>query len=181
MKNTSKIILVITFLLGVWWWRYTPDSLSIVSAMELTDQGISYDAVSYELKWQNELSEYGGNIHEIVKEYNKIVPFNTHHTVITTGDFSDPGKVEIKPLGRGGHTSWRAKSPPSGKLIVLHLVPKNTSIYEKIQGLGEGQKVSFFGYEETDGYVQNSSQLAYSFGSKSHGHILFLVTDIQFK
>ena len=64
-------------------------------------------------------------------------------------------------------------------LKVLHLVPKDLAICKEIQKLKHGQVASIIGHEETDNRVESSDARSYSFGSKSYGHILFLVTAIQ--
>lgn len=167
--------------LGIWWWKYTPSAASILRSMTVNAEGFSHNKVQYELEWQEGESEYSGMINQIAAQYNKRAPFNTHHVVVTTEDFSNPDKVKINAMSRFGHVSWLMQSGVKGTLRVLHLVPKDGVVLKKIQALKKGQEVSFVVQEETDGFVPNSKDRGYSFGSKSSGHILVWVTDVRVK
>ncbi len=174
-----KFVIAALLILGGWWWMRAPGAQSIMKAVKTEDSALVYRSTRYEVEWDAEEKTYSGDVHELAEDYNSAVPFNTHDLILTTEDYSNPERVKINPL-RHGHTTWLYKVPAAqGDLKVLHLVPKDLAICKKIQMLEHGQVASIIGQEETDNRVESSDARSYSFGSKSYGHILFLVTDVQ--
>ena len=89
----------------------------------------------------------------IEEVFNKFAPFNTHQVLITTGDFSDPPKVQVK----NGDIKVTLEPDVKGDVSILHLVPKGLFGLENLRGLQVGDKIKIIGYEEADGIVNASN------------------------
>lgn len=178
MPQAAKIAGTLCVLGGIaWFFLRSPSPTSIVQATDISDTQMLYQGVRFDTQWQDN-TIHQGDVQQIVSEYNSYAPMNTHHLVLTTGDYSDPEKVKIQPL-RKGHTSWRFKSHPQGSLKVLHLIPKNLKALAALERIEVGQTLSFVGQEEEDNRIPNSGGGYFSGGSKSSGHYLFLLHSVQ--
>lgn len=178
MPNSLKLMIVFGVTALLWLVMKPPSASSIQKKMLIQDGAISYKGVEYLVDWEDDVVEHSGDIRELKAEYNKFAPINTHHVVLTTGDFSDPEKVDIAHL-RKGHTSWRAKAQPKGSMKVLHLIPANDEVFKKLKTVKPGQSLTFIGQEEEDNKIPTSKGGGFSGGSKDYGHYILFLSDIK--
>jgi len=178
MPSQIKLLIVFAITGLVWLFMKPPSGVSIQKKMVIQDASIAYKGVDYLVDWQAETVEHSGDVHELKAEYNKYAPINTHHVVLTSGDYSDPEKVDIAPLCKG-HTSWRAKAQPTGSMKVLHLIPANEKVFKQLKKVKSGQSLTFMGQEEQDNQIPSSKGGGFSGGSKDYGHYIFFVHEIK--
>lgn len=74
-------------------------------------------------------------------------PFLTHDILITSGEFADPQKVSTSVTNH--HFSWFSKDHPhpQGRINLLHAVPLDEEIYQKLLSIQVGATVSISGRE----------------------------------
>lgn len=150
-----------------------PSASSIVSETTLSpDEGwLEYREARFEAEWGPRITREGRTRFFERAKY-KSAPFFTHHTVLTTGEFSDPELVSIRKTG-GGSFSWAAPRKPKGTLVVLHMVPLDEDVLDQLQAIDDGDRVELVGREEVDGGVTGSDGSGMRLGSRNHK--LFLV------
>lgn len=137
---------------------------------------MTYKDTTYVTEWLPS-NTHSGEVQQIGQYHNKYLPMNTHHIVLTTGDYSDPSKVTISKL-RKGRIVARYTTQPKGSIEVLHLIPSSVQMLKKISRIKTGQKVELTGQEEKDNKV-NSDAGYYAGGSKDKGHYLFLLQELR--
>lgn len=150
-----------------------PSAARVVANTSISpDQGwIDYKDVRYQAEWGPEVIRRG-NARLFERAKYKAAPVFTHHTVLTTGEHSDPELVHIRHSG-GGSFFWTAPRAPKGSLVVLHMVPLDEEVLSQLQEITDGDLVELAGREEVDGSVRGSDG---SFLRLAHGnHKYFLV------
>ena len=92
-------------------------------------------------------SSFTGQVRHIspIREGN--FPFLTHDILVASGEFADPQKVSTSVVNH--HFSWFSKDypHPQGSLNLLHVVPLNEEIYQKLLSIQVGSSVSIGGRE----------------------------------
>jgi len=97
MKLKPIILAIILIGIGVWWWGQSPDKpRDIIQAMQINELGITYKNEQYQVIWDENTSQFSGDLRALLTEFNPYAPFNTHIAMVTNGDFSDPSQVIIK-------------------------------------------------------------------------------------
>lgn len=175
--NASKLLVLVVVVGGLYWWwsGSSPKSDSIIKDMVVADGTISYGGVSYQVEWARRAKKYAGDIRDIQEVYNRHAPFNTHQVLITTGDFSDPNKVQID----NGQVKVTLAEALEGEFTIVHLVPQGVRGLERLRQLEIGQKVKIIGKEEADGQVKGSDGGYINFGTNGQGRPLVLVESIS--
>ncbi|MEA1924609.1 MAG: hypothetical protein U9M95_01940 [Candidatus Altiarchaeota archaeon] len=77
------------------------------------------------------------------------MPLLTHDVLVTSGDYADEGKVEVGFRIVGGKHGfyWKSGSKPHGRINLIHAIPANTSIYDSLDEIEYGSRVSIKGFE----------------------------------
>lgn len=168
----KKMIILLILLVAAYYYFKEPSTDSIVKNMTVdkTNGSISYKKVVYNADWGG-LKTYKGDIRYIGRAYDSAAPIITHDAVITTGDFSDPSLVYVSKI-TNGRMYWRAEKQPQGTLIVLHFIPANKSVHDKLKRLKTGDKVSLFGREEIDSRITSSDNNLVGLGHDNHKFFL---------
>jgi len=172
-----KYLLVACALLVTYLVFKNPSVDTIVADLSIaSEQGrIELNGVTYEAQWGNEIT-LSGDLRYFGRAYSEYAAYITHDAVLTTGEFSNPEIVTIKPM-RKGNTSWRAPRQPSGTFLALHFIPLNATVLDKLKQLKEGDRVEFVGREETDSSVTGSDGSIFKLLHTNHK--LLLVSDIK--
>ncbi|MFC1807100.1 hypothetical protein ACFL0T_01885 [Candidatus Omnitrophota bacterium] len=167
-----KTIAVVVIIILVYFYFKAPSADSIVEAMNVNrlKGTIEYKGVTYTAKWSS-LRTHKGEIRYIGRAYDKSAPYITNDAIVTTGDFSDPSKVNVTPI-RNGNMSWSAPEKPTGTLIVLHFIPANKAVYDDLKQLESGQNVKFIGREEVDSKITGSDKSFIGLGHDNHKFFL---------
>jgi len=160
----------------IWWNASTPDSENIIGNMAMFDQEIRVGDITYQVEWSSASKRYIGDVQDVTEAYNKYAPFNTHQVLITTGDFSDPSKVEIID----GQIKATLEEDIKGELKIVHLVPKDLTGLTQLRRISVGQRIVITGKEEIDGEVKGSDGGYIRFGTSVKGRPLVLVSAIKF-
>ena len=171
------IIIALVAAAAAWFFLREPSADNIVASMivDVVTGDIRYKDVNYKAGWGKEKT-YEGQVRVIVNAHHKYAPYITHEAVVTTGEFSDPSIVTVSTI-KDGNMYWRSRKRPTGTLVVLHFVPLNYSIYEKLKSVREGQTIKLGGRDEKDGYIKASDG---TFTKLQHSnHRFFLVEDVQ--
>ena len=174
-----KKVLIVAVVAALVWYVFlrTPPAQSITQATAI-DQGagtIQFDDTTYEATWAD-ATKYSGDLRYMGRAYSEYAPFITHDAVVTTGEFSDPEIVTIGPM-RKGNTWWKAPRQPSGTLVVLHFIPADLGVLDRLNGLGEGDSATFTGHVEADGHITASDG---GFLKLMHdNHKIMLVTAVE--
>ncbi len=172
-----RMLWFVAGLLAAGWWLWPPPSAQEVAAAMAVDipaGRIRYDGNVYALHLSAEPETHAGRVRVYVRADHGDMPVITHEGVVTTGEFSDPEKVEIGPL-RGGSTWWRAKHRPRGTLMVLHLIPADAAVAAVLDGIGEGETWTFTGFGVIDQTIVRDDGHRVRLGHDNHRFLL--VTD----
>jgi hypothetical protein len=166
--NAKTIIIISLVVLAGYLYFKAPSAASIAEEMkvDIIKGTISYDGITYAAQWDEQVV-YSGDIRDIGRAYDKYAPYITNDAVVTTGEFSDPSIVSVSPI-RNGNMSWFSKKEPEGSLIVLHFIPVNFLVYEKLARIQTGQKVELVGREEIDSKIEGPDGRTVSLGHSNH-------------
>jgi len=178
MPNALKLSLPFFVILAFFVLQKPPGPEKILKQTQFSEDAtrITYQELDYELAWEEEPAVFSGDVQQIKFEHTEYAPFVTHHLVLTTEDYSDPDKVTIQPLKKG-KTSWRAKTQPKGKFLVLHLIPPDADTLSRIQAVAAGQEVTWTGKRLKGGMIKNANGGYYRVNNTNH--ILLLLSDLQ--
>lgn len=178
LKDSFKLALPFLVLAGIFWWMRAPDPETVwrQSTFSQDFTRIESQGESYSASWEEDLSAFEGELQQMVPEALKYAPFISHHLVLTDGDYSDPDKVEIRPLKKG-KTSWRAKQQPRGRFLVLHLLPADAEVLRRINAIAPGQRAIWSGQRLVKGRLENSK--GGYFQVNNTNHIVLLLRDVQ--
>src|SRR3989338_2078 len=181
--DTKKILLFAGVVLAAYFYFKAPSADSIVRTMRIDIQNgrIDYKGVKYSAQWSNERVHHLGDVRYIGRAYNKYVPCITNDAIVTTGEFSDPsitGEVQIIN-GSIKWVRWRVDKYPEGTLVVLHFIPADVLVYNKLKRVKRGQRVEFIGREEVDSKI-------YAFHGGSNellhdNHRFFSLEDVRYE
>lgn len=174
-----RLLLILGIIGAIYYWlSKTPSPIEIIKATR-------YDLESGEVYWNGKkiYAEWGGektrsgDLRYFGRAYDENVPFMTHDTVLTTGEFSDAEKVFVSPI-ESGNMYWKpiVKSP-EGTLIVLHLFPDSISVASELSKLKEGDKVEFVGRDEEDSSIDDERGMI--IGLRHDNHRFFLVEEVN--
>ncbi|NMB88586.1 MAG: hypothetical protein GYA17_09515 [Chloroflexi bacterium] len=90
--------------------------------------------------------EFRGLVRHVSPVRMELVPFLTHDVLVTSGDFTDPGRVQV--IVAEHQFAWAAgESNPQGEIHLLHIVPANAEVYRRLLSVRRGQTLSFRGRE----------------------------------
>lgn len=119
-----------------------------------------YWQIEYE---QNHEINYTGSVSHISMDHEAIFPIISHDLLITSGDYANPERVAASVSNH--HFSWNnlTESPLMGSIHLLHIVPINQQIFEKLINLRRLDEVSLTGWEiqQIDAYSSDHSYLGY--------------------
>lgn len=135
-----KLLLLIVAIGGLYFYfTWQPSTSSIVEGMTFGEQ-VTYNGQTYYTDW-GDSETATGYLRRIDRHYSKNMPIITYDLVVTTGDFSNPDIVELTHQG-GGNYYWRAKTKPSGTLVIYHTIPSGALPQSELDGLEEGDTVT---------------------------------------
>ncbi len=159
--------------LMAWWWWPAPPAREMALGMDVDPAAgrIRLDGTTYRLNLSAESERHAGLARVWVRADHDPMPIITHEVVLTTGEYSDPDKVEIGPL-RDGSTWWRARRRPQGTLIVLHLIPADVQVAAILDRVREGQTWTFTGYGVVDQRIERDDGYRVSLGHDNHRFLL---------
>lgn len=132
--------------------------------------------VQYSATWGDRIV-YSGDVRHISEANFDQLPMVTHDVLLTTGQFSDPEIVKVDPV-RDGHTRWRARGKPDGTLMMLHLIPENEAVFQKLKRIDRWDGLEFSGREEDDHSIEGSDGSHFRV-NRSLNHLIFLLSDVR--
>ncbi len=167
----SRVLLVLLLAAGALYCK-VPRVSKIVAdtSISVEDGWIDYRDVRYQAEWGPEEAR-AGNARLFERAKYKSAPFFTHHTVLTTGEFSDSELVTIRHTG-GGNFTWAAPRKPEGTLVVLHIVPLDEDVLDQLGTIDDGDLVELTGRVEIDGKVSGSDGSWLRLGHSNHKYFL---------
>ncbi len=169
--NLRRVVLLLAVAAAFLYLRWPSAGRVVANTIVAAENGyIQYKAVRYEAAWDPEVT-HAGDVRLIERAKYKSAPFFTHHAIVTTGDYSDPGLVKIGDSG-GGNFYWTAKQRPEGTLVVLHLVPRSRPVLKELERVGVGDSVELVGREEVDGGVEGSDGSYLRLTHDNHRYLL---------
>jgi hypothetical protein len=173
------IIIALVAVAAAWFFLREPSADNIVANMivDVVTGDIRYKDVTYKAGWGKEKT-YEGQVRVIVNAHHKYAPYITQEIVLTTGEFSDPSIVTVSKI-KDGNMYWRANRQPKGTLVVLHFIPLNYNIYEKLKQVQEGQTVKFSGRDVKDSLIKGSDGTYIKLQHSNHR--FFVVEDVQIR
>lgn len=124
------------------------DQQAVVEKLNLSKEGIvEYGGNLWRFNFEsNKISKYEGKVRHISRNNERLAPMMTHDILVTSGDYADEQIVQTN-VGNH-HFTWRSRlQKPSGRINLIHAVPANTSIYNKIRDIRYGNNVVIEGYE----------------------------------
>lgn len=132
------------------YWTMTADRRLNFDTLKISD---SYDEYQTEnLTWNITYeSGYDSTFSGVVRhaarwgEANMLIM--THDVLVTTGEFADPKKVNATVSGHIFLTRSVDGHEPSGSINLLHTVPANKEVYQKLCRVREWDKVTISGRE----------------------------------
>lgn len=175
--NTKKILLFIGVMLAAYFYFKAPsaDSIVLETRVDIQNGKIDYKGVTYSAQWSDE-TVHLGDIRYIGRAYDQYAPYITNDAIVTTGEFSDPSIVEVTPI-TNGNMRWRSKKNPQGTLVVLHFIPVDGTVYDKLKRIKEGQRVELIGREETDSRIEGPDGGFTALGHSNHK--FFVLEDVR--
>jgi hypothetical protein len=173
------LLLFIIAAFAVFFFTRKPSTSGIAGDMKHNDDGsIVFKGVRYRSDWGNTLT-VEGYLRIKDRHYDENMPIVTYDLIITSGDFSDPEEVEIRPKG-GGTYIWRSrKRNPEGMLVAYHTVPAGPEAQEKMDDMDEGIEIRLTGRLSRNGEIRGDDGRYLRLGHKSHKFIL--VEDVLHK
>lgn len=162
------VLAILALLLYLKW----PSASSVVGdTWVVPDEGtLEYQGARWEAEWGPEVVHQGtARLFERAKY--KSAPFFTHHTVLTTGDFSNPELVEIVHQG-GGNFFWSSRSKPAGSLVALHMVPLNADVLQQLRQIDDGDRVELVGRHESDSRIDGEDGAYVRLNHSNHKYLL---------
>jgi hypothetical protein len=171
-------VIVILLIAGVWYFLGSDSGIEVVrkTVMDPVDGTLEYGGIKYTVSW-GETRVYSGDVRHIGRAKYKYAPVFTHDALVTTGDFSDPSKIKFSRV-RNGKASYRFKEKPNGTVKMLHIIPENETVLEKLNTIKKGDKAEFMGREEDDHIIEGSDGRWYQVNPE-HDHIMFLLADVS--
>ena len=172
-----KWLVGIAVVAAAYLWFKRP-SLETVIARTSIDEGagtIDYDGVRYASEWGEPVSIEG----DLRLKSRASFRFHviTHDALVTTGDLSDPDKVEVTSISNGT-VGLKWKTQPRGEYRMLHLIPRDRNVLRQLEDLQQGDHVRIKGREEQDGSVKGSDGNVFAVSGSSM-HFIVLVDDAQ--
>lgn len=154
------------------------DSLSIINGYhELKASSGESWKIEYE---QDHSVTFTGIVRFISVNHEPVFPILSHDLLITQGDYADPSLVSTRVNNH--HFTWnsRTNSSLSGSIHLLHIVPMNQEIFNKILQIHEWDEATITGWEiqKIDAY---SSDQRYLGAWTDSGCNTILVTDVSKK
>ncbi|MCP4204637.1 MAG: hypothetical protein GY769_22235 [bacterium] len=169
---TTRRVLLVLVVAAAFVYLRGPSARRVVSNTVIAAEAgaIQYKAVRYEADWGPQVT-HSGDVRLIDRAKYKPAPFFTHHVVLTTGEYSDPGVVKLGDSG-GGNFYWTAKKQPEGTILALHLVPRDQTVLRALKRIDEGDSIAFAGREELDGHVKGSNGSYLRLQHDNHKYLL---------
>jgi hypothetical protein len=137
---------------------------------------IGYDGVQYTATWSDPQT-FSGTVQWTGRASASSIPFLTHEVLVTTGDYSDPAIVHIKPV-EDHHTTWTF--PPGrnlqGTIFIVHCIPATPAIYDALDAVRVGETVEIEG-DVAKGQIQSSRGGAW--GTSNPTHPTVFVRDVR--
>ena len=119
-----------------------------------------YFIISYE---KDRDSSFDGLVRHTSMNHEKTFPIISFDILVTTGEYSDPTKVKTRVEDH--HFMWKFLdgTEATGTINLLHTVPMNQAIEEKLMQIKQGDHVVIIGREilKIDGYARNGNYLGY--------------------
>lgn len=172
-----KYVAILVALAGlVAFMLYKPSAGSRVDGLRLEQGGLVAGGETYDVTW-DDATELAGDARILAAVYNKGLPVITHDLVLTSGDFSDPAKVDITSRG-GGNYVWRAKEKPEGSALFLHVIPASPAVLEAVQAVATGQAVVLRGRKAKPAQITRRSDQAAS-RLNHDNHAFFLLEELR--
>ena len=134
----------------------------------------SYFLISYET---NHDRAFPGLVRHINMDHEQKFPILSFDILVTTADFSDPNLVVANVNDH--HFAWMSKKDGKlqGTINLLHTVPMNQTIEDKLMQIQQGDTVTVTGWEilRIDSYESNGKYNGYW---EDSGCNTLLVTDV---
>jgi hypothetical protein len=119
-----------------------------------------YFIISYEKERD---SVFDGKVSHTSMDHEEKFPIISFDILVTTGEYSDPTKVKTRVEDH--HFMWKFLdgTEATGSINLLHTVPMNQSIEEKLMQIKEGDHVIIIGREilKIEAYSKNGNYLGY--------------------
>jgi hypothetical protein len=141
---------------------------------EITLPSGSYFSISYET---NHDRPFPGLVRHTNMDHEQKFPILSFDILVTSGDYSDPNLVDASVNDH--HFAWMSKKDGKlqGTINLLHTVPMNQDIEEKLMQVQEGDTVIITGWDilRIDSYESNGKYNGYW---QDSGCNTLLVTDV---
>lgn len=139
------------------------------------------DGRSWQLEYEKDPDQsFSGVVRHASPIHSGKFAILTHDILVTSGDFEDPSLVTTKVNNH--HFSWKSitETHPAGSINLLHTLPMNQRIYQLLQQVENGEKVTIKGYEiyRIDGWDASGRYIGYW---KDTGCNSILVTEVILK
>lgn len=163
---------------------FTNNTLENFDAMVVSDgfHRISLaDGRSWELDYEKDPGQsFSGTVRHNSPILSGKFAILSHDVLITRGDFQDPDLVSTRVSNH--HFSWKSRtgSQPNGSINLLHTLPMNQDVYQQLQQIKNGDKVTVKGYEiyRIDGWDSAGRYIGFW---KDSGCNTILVTNVNFE
>jgi hypothetical protein len=145
-----------TILAGFYVYFYVNVDLLGIGSPEFSNWNISsdyrtitnVDHSSWQIDYQFASdSTFSGIVRHISPLRLNFIPLLTHDILVTNGEFADPAITDT--FVSDHHFTWKSKNArnPSGNINLLHTVPYNQEVYQKLLNIQNGDQVVISGRE----------------------------------
>jgi len=174
--------LVVVLLLVIYFQNIYPEApLNDFDQMEVTD-GFHPIRITSGQHWnlsyeQDHDREFTGIVRFISMDHETNFPIISFDILITSGDYSSPDLVTTSVANH--HFTWMnlGKTSPQGTINLLHTVPMNQAIEDKLAAIKNGDTITIQGWDilKIDGYNKSGDYIGYW---TDEGCNTTLVTDV---
>lgn len=180
-KTTLTSWVILLLIIAVLTYSFTGifyvDQRAIMERLNLSEDGLlEYEGDQWRITFEsNRESIYEGKVRHISRNNEKSAPMMTHDILVTSGEYADENKVQTSV--RNHYFTWRSKiRRPSGKINLIHGVPANISIYDKIEKIEYGNDVLIEGYE-----IERITNLQNKWYWKDRGCNTLYITNVEIR
>jgi len=140
MKN---LIILAAIVFGIYYYSTHSGATAVANEIEFDGKDVIFHDEVFATNWTSKTKTVTGYVREINQENMSIMPIVTYSIVATTGDYSNPDKVEIKHVRHGYQLlSKQAAGKPKGSIIIYHLIPLDAEVQKKIESIKIGDNFS---------------------------------------
>ena len=174
-----RLLIIVGIAIAVAYWYFgkpSPEEIMLKTRFNIDKGEVIWDGKTIYAEWGKKETK-SGYLRYFGRAYDRNVPFMTHDTVLTTGDYSDPDKVYVSEISSGNMFYRPNIRSPEGTLVVLHLFHNSKKVASELSELKQGDTVNFTGREEEDSYIEDDDSMLIAL--QHNNHKFFLVEEVK--